>query len=171
MNLKEPIVVVGVTTGSDAHTVGIDAIMNMKGYNQDYGLERYPLFKAVNLRSQLDNEHLIQKAIELKADAILISQVVTQRHAHIKNLKDFRKRLNTHKRFAKEVITIIGGPRIDHGMALKLGFNAGFGTATVPSQVGSFIVHEYMQRKGIKPVGEKKEEGAKTHEQRQARGR
>ena len=39
--LKRQIKVVGATIGNDAHTVGIDAIMNMKGYNHDYGLERY----------------------------------------------------------------------------------------------------------------------------------
>ena len=32
--------VVGACTGFDAHTVGIDAIINMKGFDGDYGLER-----------------------------------------------------------------------------------------------------------------------------------
>src|SRR5262249_46822632 len=36
------VVVVGACTGSDAHTVGIDAILNMKGYAGDKGLEAYP---------------------------------------------------------------------------------------------------------------------------------
>ncbi len=40
--LGRKIVVVGACTGFDAHTVGIDAIMNMKGYNHHFGLERYP---------------------------------------------------------------------------------------------------------------------------------
>ncbi|HON88929.1 MAG TPA: OAM dimerization domain-containing protein, partial [Spirochaetales bacterium] len=41
-HIKRKVVVVGACTGFDAHTVGIDAIMNMKGYNHHYGLERYP---------------------------------------------------------------------------------------------------------------------------------
>jgi beta-lysine 5,6-aminomutase beta subunit len=154
-HLSHPIVVVGGAVGADAHTVGIDAIMNMKGFAGDYGLERYPLFKAHNLRSQIANEELIEKAIALKADAILISQVVTQRDSHIKNLKAFMECAKKDKRLSKGVILIVGGPRIDHALALKLGYDAGFGTGTKPSQVASFIVVEHMKRKGIsekKPV-------------------
>ena len=40
-NIGRKLVVVGASTGTDAHTVGIDAIMNMKGYAGHYGLERY----------------------------------------------------------------------------------------------------------------------------------
>ncbi len=149
-NIDRQIVVIGAATGADAHTVGIDAIMNMKGFGGDYGLERYPLMKAINLRSQLTNQQLIDKAAELSADAILISQVVTQRESHIKNLKEFRDLIKKDKRLPKELVTIIGGPRIDHALALKLGFDAGFGPGTKPSQVASFIVHEYMKRRGLR---------------------
>ncbi len=153
-NLDRPLVVIGACTGSDAHTVGIDAIMNMKGFDGDYGLERYPFFKAMNLRSQLTNQQLIDKAVELEADAILISQVVTQRDSHIKNLKEFRALTQKDKRLSKKTIVVVGGPRLDHAHALKLGFDAGFGTGTRPSQVASFIVREYMKRHGIKERGE-----------------
>lgn len=149
-HITKPLVVIGAATGADAHTVGIDAIMNMKGFAGDYGLERYPLFKTYNLRSQLTNEQLIAKAIELSADAILISQVVTQRESHVKNLREFKEIFDQHKEVSKKTILIVGGPRIDHALALKLGFDAGFGTGTKPSQVASFIVHEYMKRHGSK---------------------
>lgn len=149
-NIKQPLVVIGAAIGSDAHTVGIDAIMNMKGFAGDYGLERYPLFKAYNLRSQITDEELIKKAIELKADAVLISQVVTQRDSHIKILKEFRKLARGGSHLSRNVILIVGGPRIDHSLALKLGFDAGFGSGTKPHQVASFIVKEYMRRHGIK---------------------
>ncbi|MFH1829506.1 MAG: OAM dimerization domain-containing protein [Pseudomonadota bacterium] len=149
-HLTEPIVVIGACTGADAHTVGIDAIMNMKGYAHDYGLERYPLFKTYNLRSQLSNKQLIDKAVELKADAILVSQVVTQRNTHIKNLNEFKDLWKKESRLSKDVIVIVGGPRLDHAHALKLGFDAGFGLGTKPSHVANFIVREYMRRRGIK---------------------
>src|SRR5579863_2382233 len=71
------IVVLGACTGTDTHTVGIDAILNMKGFAGDYGLERYPWFEAYNLGSQVPNEQLLRIAKERKADAILVSQVVT----------------------------------------------------------------------------------------------
>src|SRR5262249_39765285 len=69
--LGRRVVVFGACTGTDTHTVGIDAILNMKGYAGDYGLERYPGFEAYNLGSQVPNAELIRRAIERKADAIL----------------------------------------------------------------------------------------------------
>ena len=57
------VVVFGACTGTDTHTVGIDAILNMKGYAGDYGLERYPWFEAHNLGSQVPNEDLIRRAM------------------------------------------------------------------------------------------------------------
>ncbi|NLD27476.1 MAG: D-lysine 5,6-aminomutase beta subunit [bacterium ADurb.Bin270] len=159
-NITRPIVVVGAAIGSDAHTVGIDAIMNMKGFAGDYGLERYPLFKAHNLRSQITSDQLIEKAVELKADAILISQVVTQRDSHLENLKEFKKKAVADSRLSKDCILIVGGPRIDHALGLKLGFDAGFGVGTKPSQVASFLVQTYMKRKKIQP--KKTDEQPKT---------
>src|SRR5512145_415657 len=67
------IVVYGACTGTDSHTVGIDAILNMKGFAGDYGLERYPMFEAHNLGSQVPNDELLRQA--KGADAILVSQV------------------------------------------------------------------------------------------------
>ena len=147
-HLKRPLVVLGACTGSDAHTVGIDAIFNMKGFDMDYGLERYPLFKAINLRSQVDNAHLVKKAEELGADAILVSQIVTQRNEHVRNLKDLRDLLSKSKKIKSNLLKIVGGPRIDHALARKLGFDAGFGLGTKPSQVASYIVHEYLKKTG-----------------------
>lgn len=166
-HFDRPIIVVGAATGHDAHTVGIDAIMNMKGYDGDYGLERYPLFKAHNLRSQLTNQQLIDRAAELSADAILISQVVTQRDSHIRNLKEFRELLAKDERFERSrPIVIVGGPRLDHAHAVKLGFDAGFGVGTKPSQVASFIVREFMARAGIaekKAAEPPRRESSKRH--------
>src|SRR5690606_13691457 len=83
------LVVFGACTGTDTHTVGIDAILNMKGYAGDYGLERYPGFEVYNLGSQVPNEELIRRAVEKDADAVLVSQVVTQREVHKDNSRQF----------------------------------------------------------------------------------
>ena len=49
-NIKREVVIIGASTGTDAHTVGIDAVMNMKGFAGHYGLERYPMIEAYELR-------------------------------------------------------------------------------------------------------------------------
>lgn len=53
--LGRKVVVVGACTGFDAHTVGIDAIMNMKGFNHHFGLERYAELETYNLGAQVPN--------------------------------------------------------------------------------------------------------------------
>ncbi|GIM45772.1 L-beta-lysine 5,6-aminomutase beta subunit [Collibacillus ludicampi] len=139
------IVVIGACTGTDAHTVGIDAIMNMKGYAGEYGLERYPMINAYNLGAQVENEDLIAKAIELKADALLVSQVVTQKDVHIPNLSRLVELLEAEG-LRKNIVLICGGPRISHELALELGYDAGFGPGTLAPDVASFIVQEIVKR-------------------------
>ncbi|MFO7814192.1 MAG: OAM dimerization domain-containing protein [Halanaerobiales bacterium] len=136
-----PLTVVGACTGSDAHTVGLDAILNMKGYAGEYGLERYSQINTYNMGSQVPNEKLIEKAVEEKADAILISQVVTQKNIHLKNLTEFVEILEAEG-LRDEFILVLGGPRISHELALELGFDAGFGAGTKPNQVASYIVQK-----------------------------
>jgi beta-lysine 5,6-aminomutase beta subunit len=138
--LGRKIVVVGACTGSDAHTVGIDAILNMKGYAGEKGLEAYKSFEAYNLGAQVENDQLIERAQALNADAILVSQVITQRNCHKDNgraLIDLLKQRGLRDKF----ICLFGGPRVDHKLALELGFDAGFGPGTRPGDVASYLVH------------------------------
>ncbi|MBS2030397.1 MAG: cobalamin-dependent protein [Deltaproteobacteria bacterium] len=148
--LARKVVVFGACTGTDTHTVGIDAILNMKGYRGDYGLERYPWFDAHNLGSQVPNESLLEQAMAGKADAILISQVVTQRDVHKDNSRDFIEKAKA-KGIHGKTILLLGGPRVDHKLALELGFDAGFGPGTKPSEVANYIV-EHLIQKGGKPA-------------------
>ncbi|MFO1520242.1 MAG: OAM dimerization domain-containing protein [bacterium] len=140
------IVVVGATTGSDAHTVGIDAILNRKGYAGDYGLESYDCFQVINLRAQVENQDLLRKAADLNADAVLVSKLVTQQDQHLKDLKDLLKLIKHEKGLPSHLLKIAGGPRMTHEIAVKLGFDAGFGAGTLPSEVASFIVQSLAKR-------------------------
>jgi beta-lysine 5,6-aminomutase beta subunit len=139
------LVVVGACTGFDAHTVGIDAIMNMKGFAGDYGLERYQWIDAKNLGAQVLNDELLKKAVELKADAVLVSKVVTQHDIHVKDLTDLMRRADQLK-LGDKIIFVAGGPRVTHPLALECGFDAGFGVGTKPSDVASYIVDEWIRR-------------------------
>jgi len=144
-NIGRKLVVVGASTGTDAHTVGIDAIMNMKGYAGHYGLERYEGFEAYNLGSQVPNDEFIAKAIELKADALLVSQTVTQKDVHIQNLVELVEMLEAEGLRSK-VILCCGGPRINHELAKELGYDAGFGMNSYADDVASFIAQEFVRR-------------------------
>lgn len=144
-HIGRPLIVIGASTGTDAHTVGIDAIMNMKGFAGHYGLERYEMFEAYNLGSQVTNEEFIAKGIELKADALLVSQTVTQKDIHIKNLTELVEMLEAEG-LRKKVILACGGPRITHELAKELGYDAGFGMNTYADDVASFVAHEMERR-------------------------
>lgn len=148
-NVGRPLVVLGASTGTDAHTVGIDAIMNMKGYAGHYGLERYEMFEAYNLGSQVLNEDFIAKAIELKADALLVSQTVTQKDVHIKNLVELVELMEAEG-LREKVILICGGPRLSHELAKELGYDAGFGMNSYADDVGSYIAQEFARRQSQK---------------------
>lgn len=137
--------ILGACTGTDAHSVGIDAIMNMKGYSGDYGLERYPMINAFNLGMQVLNEDLVAHAIEKKADALLVSQVVTQKDVHIKNLSELIDMLEAEG-IRQDLIVVAGGPRIDHTLALELGFDAGFGPGTTAPDVATYVAKQIIER-------------------------
>jgi beta-lysine 5,6-aminomutase beta subunit len=145
-NLGRKVIVLGATTGTDAHTVGIDAIMNRKGFAGHYGLERYEMIEAYNLGSQVSNETFVKKAIELKADVLLVSQTVTQKDIHVKNLANLVDLLEAEE-IRDKVILICGGPRISNELAKEMGYDAGFGPNTFSEHVATFFVKELYNRK------------------------
>ena len=144
-NIGRKIVVVGASTGTDAHTVGIDAIMNRKGFAGHYGLERYEMIDAYNLGAQVPNEELIKKALEVNADALLVSQTVTQKDIHIANLTNLLELLEAND-LRDRFIVCCGGARITNELAKELGYDAGFGAGKFAEDNAAFIAKELFKR-------------------------
>ena len=140
-SLRRRLVVVGACIGSDAHTVGIDAIMNIKGFAGEKGLEYYRELKVVNLGAQVSVPHLVERAREEKADAVLVSQVVTQRDAHLLNTREMSAAFREAYPSDQRPLLVVGGPRFDEAMAADLGVDRVFSRGTTPGEVASFIVH------------------------------
>lgn len=143
--LGRKVVVVGASTGSDTHSVGIDAMLNLKGFHGHHGLEGYSAFEAHNLGSQVPNSVLVARAIDLEADAILVSQTVTQQDLHIRNLTELVEIVEAEGR-RRQMILACGGPRVSNELAKELGYDAGFSKGTYPHHVASFIVRELAAR-------------------------
>ena len=137
--------VVGAAIESDAHTVGIDAIMNMKGFAGNYGLERYPEMDALNMGSQIPCAQLLRTALEREADAILVSQIVTQKNIHVQHLTQLIELLEAEG-VRERFVLVVGGPRINNAFAKELGYDAGFGPRTTPLEVASFLAQEVVRR-------------------------
>ncbi len=144
-HIGRPIVVVGAATGTDTHSVGIDAMLNLKGFHGHHGLEGYKAFETHNLGSQVPNSVLVSRAIDVHADAILVSQTVTQQNLHIANLTELVEMVEAEGA-RKQLILTCGGPRVSNELAKELGFDAGFSKGTYPHHVASFIVRELAAR-------------------------
>ncbi len=139
------IVVVGASTGSDTHSVGIDAMLNLKGYHGHHGLEGYHAFETHNLGSQVPNSVLVAKAIEVGADVILVSQTVTQQNLHVHNLTELVEMVEAEG-LRSRIILACGGPRVTSELAKELGYDAGFSKGTYPHHLATFIVRELAAR-------------------------
>jgi beta-lysine 5,6-aminomutase beta subunit len=140
-----PLVVVGASTGSDTHTVGIDAILNLKGYDGQHGLEAYSGFRVHNLGSQVSNGDLVAQAIALDADAILVSQTVTQQGLHVGNLTRLVDMLEAEG-LRDRVLLCCGGHLVSDELAKELGYDAGFSKGTYPNHVASYLAREAIVR-------------------------
>jgi beta-lysine 5,6-aminomutase beta subunit len=145
--LRRRLVIVGACIGTDAHTVGIDAILNIKGFAGEKGLEYYRELKVVNLGAQVSVPELVEKAIAEKADAVLVSQVVTQRDAHLLNTREMSAAFREACPAERRPLLVVGGPRFDEAMTEELGVDRIFGRGTKPGEVASFLVHRLIQRR------------------------
>ncbi len=81
----------------------------------------------------------------MKADALLVSQTVTQKDVHIKNLTELVEMLEAEG-LRDKVILVCGGPRISHELAKELGYDAGFGSTSYADDVASYLAQEMAKR-------------------------
>jgi beta-lysine 5,6-aminomutase beta subunit len=139
--MRRKLSVVGACIGTDAHTVGIDAILNLKGIAGEKGLEYYRELKVVNMGAQVTVPELVETARREKADAVLVSQVVTQRDAHLHNTREMSAAFREAMPAGRRPLLIVGGPRFDELMAEELGVDRIFGRGTTPREVASYLVH------------------------------
>jgi beta-lysine 5,6-aminomutase beta subunit len=95
----------------------------------------------VNLGAQVSVPELVERARAEKADAVLVSQVVTQRDAHLLNTREMSAAFRESYPSGKRPLLIVGGPRFDEAMATDLGVDRVFTRGTTPGEVASYLVH------------------------------
>jgi beta-lysine 5,6-aminomutase beta subunit len=149
--LRRRLVVVGACIGTDAHTVGIDAILNIKGFAGEKGLEYYREIKVVNLGAQVSVPRLVERSRAEKADAVLVSQVVTQRDAHIANTLEMTAAFREAYPSDRRPLMVVGGPRFDESMAEELGVDRVFVRGTTPGEVASYLTDQLVTRRAGRP--------------------
>ncbi len=145
--LRRRLVVVGACIGTDAHTVGIDAILNIKGFAGEKGLEYYRELRVVNMGAQVSVPELVSRAQVEEADIILVSQVVTQRDAHILNTKEMSAAFREAYPAVNRPLLIVGGPRFEERQAAELGVDRVFTRGSTPGEVASYLIHAFLRDK------------------------
>jgi beta-lysine 5,6-aminomutase beta subunit len=157
--LRRKLVVVGACIGTDAHTVGIDAILNIKGFAGEKGLEYYREIAVVNLGAQVLVPELVDHARAERADAVLVSQVVTQRDAHLHNTTQMSAAFREAYPAGRRPLLVVGGPRFDELATEQLGVDRIFGKGTTPGEVASYLVNALVPKQAGPPQ-ERAERGA-----------
>ena len=90
-------------------------------------------------------ERLVREAVERRADAILVSQVVTKKQVHSRQLTKLADLLEAEG-LRSRFLLVCGGPRLSNSFAKELGYDAGFGPGSTPSQVAAWIAQEIVAR-------------------------
>lgn len=131
---KQPLKIVAGTVGEDEHSVGLREIIDIKhGGIEQYGIECNYLGTSVAL------EKLVDAAIELNADAILASTIISHDDIHYKNMKRIHE-LCIEKGIRDNIIIACGGTQVSPELAVKQGVDAGFGRGTKGIHVATFLV-------------------------------
>ncbi len=131
---SQPMRVVAATVGEDEHSVGMREILDIK----HGGLEKFGV-DITYLGTSVPIEKVVNAAIEVDAEAILISTIITHADVHRQNMQ----RLNglcKEKGVRQRFLLIGGGTQITSEMAREAGLDAGFGRGTKGIDVASFIV-------------------------------
>lgn len=100
---------------------------------------------AAHAMSMEEIDALVRFTKENAIDAILASQVVTQKGSDIANFTALGELLEAEG-LRDDVLLIAGGPRVTNLLATELGYDAGFGRNTLPSDVAAFIAQRLAER-------------------------
>ncbi|MGO1527374.1 MAG: D-ornithine 4,5-aminomutase subunit OraE [Senegalia sp. (in: firmicutes)] len=137
---NNPMTIVAGTVGEDEHSVGLREIIDIK----HGGIEKYGI--NVNyLGTSVPVEKLVDAAIELNADAILVSTIISHDNVHYKNMKIIND-LAIEKGIRENIVIVAGGTQVTPEIAEKNGMDAGFGRGTKGINVATALVKKRRQR-------------------------
>ena len=133
---KYPLKIVCGTVGEDEHSVGLREIIDIKhGGIERFGIEVHYLGTSVPV------EKLVDAAVELKAEAILASTIISHDDIHYKNMKRIHE-LAIEKGIRDKVMIAAGGTQVVPENALKTGIDAGFGRNSHGIDVATFLIEK-----------------------------
>ncbi len=131
---RKKFVLVAGTIGEDEHSVGLREIIDIKhGGIEKYGMEVHYLGTSVPV------EKIVDAAIELNADAILASTIISHDDIHYKNMKRIND-LAVEKGIREKIMIMAGGTQVVPEVAVQNGMDAGFGRGSNGANVATALV-------------------------------
>jgi D-ornithine 4,5-aminomutase E subunit (EC 5.4.3.5) len=133
---KYPVKIVAGTVGQDEHSVGLREVIDIKhGGIEKYGCDVEYLGTSVPI------EKLVDAAIEINADVILASTIISHDDVHYKNMKRIHE-YAVEKGVRDRFIICAGGTQVTPEIARDNGMDEGFGRYDRGVNVATFLVKE-----------------------------
>ena len=140
---EHPFKIVAATVGEDEHSVGLREVIDIKhGGIEKFGME------VEYLGTSVPCEKLVDAAIELNADVILASTIISHDDIHYKNMKKLHD-LAVEKGIRDKVIICAGGTQVTPEIAREQGMDEGFGKYDRGINVATFFVKRKKEMLGI----------------------
>ncbi|MBF4693727.1 D-ornithine 4,5-aminomutase subunit OraE [Fusibacter ferrireducens] len=137
-----PVKIVAGTVGQDEHSVGLREVIDIKhGGIEKYGMEVEYLGTSVPV------EKLVDAAIELNANVILASTIISHDDVHYKNMKRIHE-YAVEKGVRDKFIICAGGTQVTPEIARENGMDEGFGRYDRGVNVATFIVKKAKALRG-----------------------
>jgi D-ornithine 4,5-aminomutase subunit beta len=136
-----PLKVVCGTVGEDEHSVGLREIIDIK----HGGIERFGV-EVNHLGTSVPVEKLVDAAIEMNAEAVLASTIISHDDIHYKNMKRIHE-LAVEKGVRDRLILVAGGTQVAPKLAVEAGMDAGFGRGTHGIDVATFLVKRRREKR------------------------
>jgi D-ornithine 4,5-aminomutase subunit beta len=139
---KHPIKIVAGTVGEDEHSVGLREIIDIKhGGIEKYGCDVEYLGTSVPI------EKLVDAAIELNANVIMASTIISHDDVHYKNMKRIHE-YAVEKGVRDRFIICAGGTQVTPEVARQNGMDEGFGRYDRGVNVATFLVNKRRELRG-----------------------
>ncbi len=131
---KHPIKVIAGTGGHDEHSVGIREVLDIK----HGGIEKYGI-PYTYLGTSVPIEKFVDAAIEMDAQCIMMSTIISHDDTHYKNMEKLHQ-YAVEKGVRERLILIAGGTQVTPEIARKHQVDQGFGRGTKGHHIASYLV-------------------------------
>jgi D-ornithine 4,5-aminomutase subunit beta len=139
---ENPVKIVAGTIGEDEHSVGLREVIDIKhGGIEKYGCDVEYLGTSVKV------EKLVDAAVEINADVIMASTIISHDDIHYKNMKRIHE-YAVEKGVREQFIIVAGGTQVTPELARQNGMDEGFGRYDRGVNVATFLVNKRREQRG-----------------------